>query len=314
MIIQKKRIHNISPYLHHIKDGSKIIIGIADPQRVSVVMKRIGFLEPYERGQSILPASIGPVSYYNAEGKEIIHKDQQKETVYHSRLHHWTEWHGPYRVQQSGIVDFRYERYPRSFVEPPSVELTITENNEGLFLLTSPVFEKSQEKQGAITHAVNLFLEIFGECQFFTENLESIMQTSIKRLNWKIFPQGRMPWEQLREVVEPIIKRTPKDIQPVLYYRLQTVNELLPDFRAIGVAGFHGYIVHGFTKKNIYVLESMYYGNATYVFGETWEELSKKTKGEVLRESLQNARIIHREGWKKKVEEIIKGGESYGKK
>jgi len=59
MIIQKKRIRNISPYTHHIKDGSEVIIGITDIPRFLSVLGRIGFSEPYEKGQVILPASSG---------------------------------------------------------------------------------------------------------------------------------------------------------------------------------------------------------------------------------------------------------------
>jgi len=119
-----------------------------------------------------------------------------------------------------------------------------------------------------------------------------------------------MPWERFKREIEPIVKSAPQGNQQILYYRLNTVNALKPDFRAIGSGGFHGYIIHGFTVNRLYVLESMYYGNATYVLGESWEEISKKTKAEILNEKLQKARIIHRVGWKKKIEEIIKGGEN----
>lgn len=311
MIIHKKRIRNITPYIRHITGGSKFFVGIIEPARFTVMLRRIGFPEPFSIGQSILPAGVGPVSMYNAEGKEVIRMDQPMEKVYHQRLHHWTEWHGPYRVEQSGIVDFPYKRYPRSYIEPPSVELTITKSNLGQLLLTSPVFEKTEDSKITLTHTVNLFLELFGECQFFTSNLETIIKTPVQRLNWTILPQGEMPWSQFQKSVESIVKRAPKSVQPVLYFRLKTVNELNPNFRAIGTGGFHGYIVHGFTDKNLYVLESMYYGNATYILGESWEDLSKKTKAEILNDNLQTARVIHRESWKKKVKEIIEGGERY---
>lgn len=310
MIIQRKRIRNIDPYISHIKNGSSVIVGITDLARFSTILKSIGFPEPYEKGQSILPAPVGPVSNYNSEGKIIKHTDQPMETAYRQAEWHWTEWHGPYRIEQSKLVDVPYKRYPRSFKEPPAIELTITENSSGQQLLVASVLQKEENNKETITHVVNLFLEIFGECEFFTNDLESIIRTSIRRLNWAVLPQGEMPWERFKKEVEPIVKNAPEGNQPVLYYRLKTVNDLKPDFRAIGIGGFHGYIVHGFTKYNIYVLESMYYGNATYVFGETWEELSKKTKAEILNERLQKARVIHRGGWKNKVEAIIKGGEN----
>ncbi len=310
MIIQKKTIRNIDPYIRHISDGSKITLGITDPLRFPDTLKRIGFSEPYEAGQSILPSSTGPVSNYNAEGKTIIHKDLPMETAYRQTLWHWTEWHGPYeRVEQSKIVDVPYKRYPRSFEPPPAVEITISQNKDGVLILTAPILEKTATNSDKIKHAVNLFLELFHECQFFTENLDAITKTTLKRLNWIVLPQGEMPWEKLKKEVDPIVKSAPKGNQAVLYYRLKTINSLKPDFRAIGSGGFHGYIVHGFTENNIYVLESMYYGNATYIFGESWEELSKMTKAQILNEKLQKARVIHRGGWRKKVEEIIKGGE-----
>lgn len=301
MIIQKKHIRNITPYISHIKDGSKIIIGLTNIARFSSALESIGF-KPYEKGQTILPASIGPISNYNAEGKEIVHRDQPMETAYRQTDWHWKEWDGTWH---SKIVDVPYQRYPRSFIEPPAVEFSITEDKTGQLLLISPLLKKTKENKEMLTHVVNLFLEIFRECQFFTENLEILIKTPLHRLNWTILPQGEIPWEKLKKEIEPIVKSAPKGNQKVLYYRLETVNALKPDFRAIGNGGFHGYIIHGFTKNSIYILESMHYGNATYVFDEAWEELSQRTKAEILKESLQKARVIHREGWKEKVKNLL---------
>ena len=62
----------------------------------------------------------------------------------------------------------------------------------------------------------------------------------------------------------------------------------------------------GFKEKNIYTLESLYYGNATYIFDERWEELSKKTKAEILNEKLQTDRVIHRKSWDDKIKGWLK--------
>ena len=42
-----------------------------------------------------------------------------------------------------------------------------------------------------------------------------------------------------------------------------------PDFVVYGRAGFKGYAVFGFTSKNLYVLESAFPNNATYVLQAT---------------------------------------------
>lgn len=67
----------------------------------------------------------------------------------------------------------------------------------------------------------------------------------------------------------------------------------------------YGVVGNKFNQRNIYTLESLYYGNATYIFGEKWEELSKKTKAEILNQNLQADRIIHREGWDSKIDQLL---------
>ena len=127
----------------------------------------------------------------------------------------------------------------------------------------------------------------------------------MKRLNWKILPPGDIPWSQLKQEMDPFIRKAPKGNQPVILYRLEMINKYQPDFRAVGHGGFNGYIVSGFKKKKIFTLESIFYGNATYVFGDNWEELSKKTKAEILNEKLQKERIIHREGWDSNIDRLL---------
>lgn len=105
--------------------------------------------------------------------------------------------------------------------------------------------------------------------------------------------------------LEVVVRDAPGTNQPVVEYRLERVNRYQPKFVAIGRAGFRGYVIFGFPEKNLYVLESAYIGNATYVFAENWEELSKRTKAEILSESLQLRRIIHRDGWDSEIDRLL---------
>lgn len=308
MILRQKRIKNIKAIEALIKKGTKFTVGIKKTEKLNNILDNIGFLNNIEQGKSILPsANFGPVSFYNAEGKFIKHKDKPKETVHRSTVWHWKQWKGRYEtLEQSKLVDVPYKRYPRTFIEPPSIEFSIYSSKDGEFAIISPVVELNESNKAIIIHTVNLFLEIFGECQFFTENIDEIMKLPIRRLNWKILPQGQMPWAQLKKEVDPLIKKVPKGNQPVIKYRLETINNYKPDFTAIGQGGFSGYIVLGFQQKIIYMLESLYYGNATYVFDEKWEEFSKRTKAEILNQKLQTDRFIHRIGWDKKVDKLLK--------
>jgi len=133
MISNKKRIRSFDLLKKLLNNGDKFIIGIKDLDRFEGKLKETGFSENLEVGESILPsASFGPISYYNAEGKYIIHKDRPMETVYRTVEWHWHQWHGRYdRVERTKMVDVPHKRYPRTFINPPSIEFTISTTVNG---------------------------------------------------------------------------------------------------------------------------------------------------------------------------------------
>ncbi len=186
-----------------------------------------------------------------------------------------------------------------------SIELRIASTADGEKIVISEPVRFSIENHDRIRHIVNLFLEIFGECQVFDEKLSEIIHSPLIRLNWRILPPGEYPWDRLEAFVKPVIERAPGGNRPVIQDRLETINSYHPSFHAMGEAGFSGYIVFGFPSKGIFVLDSIYTGNATYVFDERWEELSKMTKSEILSEHLQKDRLIHLHGWHDQVKGLL---------
>lgn len=207
---------------------------------------------------------------------------------------------------KSKIVDVPYQRYPRTLLPPPSIELSITQNHEGQKYIITPVCELSFQEPDVLLHSINIFLDIFGYCEILSENLEGYVIKNLKRLNWKILPSGKWPWKKVEKEVSPLIEKTSEQKQIIIRYRLETITDFEPKFVAIGRAGFSGYLIFGFPKKNLYVLESLYSGNATYVFEEKWKGLSKLTKAEILQGNLQKDRIIHREQWKSQINTLLK--------
>lgn len=307
MILTKKCIRNTNTLRGLIKEGNKFTIGVRGLDRFSNVLRRVGFTD-FKNGHSILPSfDFGPVSLFNAEGKFIKHKDRPMETAYRTIEWRWKEWHGPYdRIERSRLVDVPYKRYPRTFIEPPSIEFTIVQTDDMGKILVGPTLDYVVANEQEIVHAINLFLEIFGECQFFTEELDEINKLPVKKLNWKILPPGERPWPQLKKEVQVIINEAPKGNRVIIEYRLETINKYKPNFAAVGEGGFRGYIVLGFDNKNLYVFENVRYGNAMYLFDRNWRELSKKTKAEILNKQLQLDRIIHKEGWDSKIRKWLR--------
>lgn len=307
MIIQQKYIRKVDSHLHMVKKGQKVVVGVRDIQRFQNMLQEIGFPEKYVRGESILPSTkFGPANRYNATGKNIVRRDLPKETCYRMAEWHWKEFRGRDETEEmSKIVFVPYERYPREFIKPPSVELTLTTNPDNDWLLVTPAISYVDEKFEALTHTINMVLEIFGECEILTENLESLFQAPIRRLNWHILPPGEYPWEKLQEELNPIIKQARSGNQNVVTNRLETINRYKPEFIALGNGGFREYVVFGFPSKNLFILESPQVNNATYLFGDDWESLSQKTKAEILSEDLQKGRILHQSGWYEKISALF---------
>lgn len=301
-LIGSTRLRSLERHLYYVEAGAEVIVGLGDLSSRSAELTAAGFSEPLEQGFRLLPTAVGPVSLFNSEGDWEVHRDQPKETFYVPIHWEWKLWDGTWR---SDTVYQRRERYPRTWIEAPAIELEVRENPEGdLVLVTDPV-EYIPANEATLLHCVNLFRELFGVATVLTEDLSAYVKVDVKRLNWELLPGGEMPWDQLKTHVKPLIDRLGERTGPATEQRFQLLaEEGKPHQAAIGLAGFHGYIVFDFGENR--VLESLYYGNATYVFGSDWEELSQLSKAEIIRGDLAKARIIHREGWESEVREWLK--------
>jgi hypothetical protein len=75
---------------------------------------------------------------------------------------------------------------------------------------------------------------------------------------------------------------------------------------AVGQGGFTGYIVFGFPGRDFSVLEHLRVGNATYVLGEDWSQVSRMTKSQILDENRYLDRIVHTRGWEGRLARLLR--------
>ncbi len=215
------------------------------------------------------------------------------------------EWRGRDKVEVENVIDHKYRRYPRTYVAGEGVEFTIMVGHDGTKVIASPSYHPVEAAESLLM-AANLLVEGFGAVEFLREDLMPQLNVPIKRLNWDIFPQGRVPWSQVREIIDRVTERAPASVKPVIRSRVKAIERYVPDFVAIGRAGFDGYWVFGFTKQGLYVLESRMLDNATYVLDADWEAVSRLTKAEIINSDLSVARLIHDGSWPIKLEEVLR--------
>lgn len=296
-MIRQSKILSLGQHVQGFTPNSRIIAALRVDDHSQARLIEAGFSNPIDEGQSVLPsAHLGRAAAFNAEGREEIHRGQPKETIY--RQAEWTheQWNGPHTETVTEIVTRPYERFPRSFIDPPSVELTIRRSADGVLFVCAPARRLGRDDE-ILVQDVNLILDIAKECELLSQDLVSPLRGNLRRLNWDVLPRGHYPWNRLQPLVRPAIERLPPAAKPVIEHRLDIVSRYPHDFVAVGKAGFSGYVIFGFPVLGIHVLECTHEGNATYVFGNDWEELSQWTKAEVLSENRQLHRLIHSRNW-----------------
>lgn len=296
MRISQKRIKTIKKYLTGLNENDSFYVGLTNTNDFIKQLLKIGFTNDLSVGEQVLPAVVGKQTKFNAEGGYKIRRDLPKEIVF--RDAEIKDWHGHYHS-----VKIPYRRYPREEILAPSIELKIVLNAVNQKIVTSPLQtnENNPSNEIEIKNLINLFLEIFEECEILQDNLLPTFNTTVTRLNWDILPKGNYPWPVISKTVDSLIGHFSQRRQQIVQARVLTISSFNPDFFAIGKAGFHGYMIFGFSQKNLYVLESSYTGNATYVFNQDWEALAQMTKAEIINGNLQLHRFIHNDVW---IEEI----------
>lgn len=299
-MINKKRIRKLNPYKNQLPRTSGAYVSSLTLTKSQLM--RVGFEEDAASGTTILPRVTGRVSLYNAEGKNRVRRDKPMETAYRVVEWTWTQWDG---TEHSKLCDVSYKRYPREFIKPASMELTLSKNTEGETVVLSSLISGWRKKEGHLIHTINLFLELFGGCVILDEDKVEVLPASIRRVNWKLLPKGEYPFQRVKLELQPVLNRIKKGKRSFVDKRLECLNSFKPAYTVIGQNGFNGYVVMAYPDRNLYILESLRYGNATYVLDHDWQHISQLSKAEILNNSLHKGRVIHQTSWFAKMKDLF---------
>ena len=295
MIIQKRRINNIETYMKRLGDIEQFYICVKNCSKNFDVLKKKNICMKVEKGIKFVPRPIGPVTLYNADGKKVVRKDLEKEprTIEHD--FHIVDWHGQdhYGTCYQTRMCFPIER-----LLPPCEEITIDE-----IVIHSEMLKK--EELVRIKHIINMFLEIFGICEVVDVDLQPISTRIIKNVPWKILPPGKYPWDIAKNHLNNYFNSVSEGKRNTIQNRHKFLSNYEPDFLAIGEESFRGYVVYGYTEKDVYYFESNEPNNATYIFKGKWEDASRLTKRDIISGNLCYKRLIHTENWENKVSKIM---------
>lgn len=266
------------------------------------IKQNVGLPEPLKPGMSFLPGICGSKSDTNANGRIVVRKDLPMEQVPRAIYRTWNDWHGQ---PHSGLQFRHYPRYPRQNV-PPQEEYFFTMLIDGKLCVCSDLLTYGRTEDERIMWCFNLFLECFGQCFCVGEDNKGIEKPRFKRFNWELLPKGDYPWAKLSQIItQRLAKRGKPEGLEVTLERLKYLRELGSSDVGFGRGGFDGYIVLEYERAGLWVLESSYLDNATYVFDSEWDVFSSLTKNEILSGKLCKRRVIHDKKWKSTMRSLV---------
>ncbi len=299
MYVKGRRIRTLERHMS-FREGSSFHLGIPITEEIKGRLRQIGFPEHLPNGFATVPTPVGRISTINSEGMVILRKDLPKEPVTHLVWRRWTDWHGN---EHSGHVSATYYRFPRENAPPPQNRLIVRREN-GVAFITSDALVFAKDATPKNLHMANLLLEIFGEFHVLTESFEKVVRPT-RRVSWKMLPPGEIPWDELEKHIDPIVK-TVSRADKTSPSRMKILNAYKPDQITVGQDHFFGYVAFTYRTRGITVLESAYYGNATYVFRGDWEKHSQMTKSEIIRGALAQKRLVHAKGWRRALSDLMR--------
>jgi hypothetical protein len=211
----------------------------------------------------------------------------------------------------NGTHDVSFDRpiYQKEYFPPKElvvkIELLGQEvNNEPIFIFKFTVdevltttdinFEKN------LIYNLNILQENVGAVDIYPSVLSNNEYLSTLYVNWEILPPG-----QRDQNINLIFGGGSKRLTPEQQERYDFLVSLNPRNLLRGTSKFHRYFGAQF-GNDLVVLENTEYGNAIYVMGENWENLSKLSRTELLAKAQKDfIRILHQSDWKSQLKKIV---------
>lgn len=296
MKIVQKRIRNVERYLVEFKPGEELYLAA---QLTEDEYKRIS--QKYglkQDDKERIPIPRGTYSARNANGQWKLLRDQPKEPRVFEHYYHAIDWHGQHHY---GICHQMRMCFKRKLIPPLELRFSVEDHT-----LYSSSFKNSPEEYAQIQLAINLMLEMVGNCE--TQSAESKPANVIEQVKivpWEILRAGTKDKDELKAYIEKTLERKNEGQVAVIRERHGYLQGFHPDFYAVGSQNFFGYVVYGFSSLRLYVFECNQPNNATYIFSGDWQTASQLTKTEILDGHIQDARVFHTQKWHENLRQAI---------
>jgi hypothetical protein len=255
----------------------------------------------------ILPSpDSGRYSKYNLYGHEVVHRDEPMlSKTYSVESPNYGDWDkGSHEVSWSRDV------YRRGFLSPKYLEIIIeflgidNKNNHVFKFTVDDVLNINLPNYwDNLLFDLNLLQENVGNHGVFPTDADINDYLKSLYVNWEILPPGEIE-ENITRILTGVKSTDPK-LRQRITDRYKFLLALKPQNIIQGTSRFQRYFGAKFAD-DLVVFENVEYGNAIYVMFENWEELSQRSRTELLSSDTQNfIRVRHTKTWKLVLRAIV---------
>lgn len=258
---------------------------------------------------SVLPSvGVGRFSKRNIEGWEKKREDLPKVIKTYS-------WESPNFGDAStyGTHTCYQDRevYPVQIFEPRMFSIKVGLLNDPdvdtsfiKFEVDQTLDKNSDTFEEDLLFCLNLLQENTGVANVYASNASREDFIGTVFLDWEVFPPGES--EQLISALSRGRNGSSSKKEGLIEARIKLFNKLPVKQFIRGTGSFSAYI-GALYDDNLVVFENMNYGNALYILYDDWENVSKRSRLELLKGTTSKFdRIIHKDGWEDQFETLIK--------
>lgn len=245
----------------------------------------------------------GKYSRANMFGMEKVRRDLPKI------IKDFGFWAPSWRSGSYHWVSMPREVYIRDFYAPKEVNLSIEVlgKRAGGFLVKFAIDQvinrRTRNFEKELLYNLNLLQENVGAADVFPSESSLADYAATVHVDWRLLPPGSVD-----EVMTAMLEGKPPvsaERQAVMKERVTVMAKLKPEAFITGTDGFLRYFGAKF-GDNFVAFENVNYGNALYIMYEEWEEMSRRSRVDLLSGDPDKFdRIIHKDGWKDQLRAMV---------
>jgi hypothetical protein len=264
-----------------------------------------------ENGRFISPPptvpaeTLGRYCSINVNGHEKVRRDLPMTTkTYSVEAPNWGGY-GTHDVYWTRVV------YQRDLIPPKELTISVQLLAEDVdtitvkFAVDQVLSRTAADFDDDLLYNLNILQEVLGATNVFRSEATTAEFLRTVHVDWEILPAGRGVDEVLAEMLQnkrPVSAEKQREMRE----RLAVLAGMNPIEYIAGTSEFLRYFGARFDDDFI-VFENLNYGNAIYVMYERWEELSKRSRIDLLkgrREGFQ--RIPHNDNWERRLRYVLR--------